>query len=162
MRNIVNFEGKYSITSDGRVWSDKNNLFLKLITAPNGYLKVNLSKNGVAKSYYAHRLVAQAFIPNPKNKRECNHIDGNRGNNDVSNIEWCTHKENIIHSFKSLHRQAARGERHGMSKLTEQDVLTVRQLLSEGNLWQKEIGRLFGVSAPTISYIKSKKTWSWT
>ena len=61
----------------------------------NGYLFVRLSKNNKIKRYLVHRLVAQAFIPNPNNYLEVNHIDENSLNNNVNNLEWCSHKYNI-------------------------------------------------------------------
>lgn len=162
MQDIINFQGKYSVTSDGKVWSYKNRLFLKPMTAPNGYLKVNLTENGKPKNYYIHRLVACAFISNPENKPECNHIDGNKSNNNITNLEWCTHKENVIHSFRSLGRSSARGESSGMSKLIRADVIKIKQLLAEDKLSQVEIARLFTISEQTISYIKLGKVWGWT
>ena len=67
----------------------------------SGYHRVTAQyENGVRRDVLAHRLVAEAFIPNPKNKKEVNHIDGNKLNNNPSNLEWCTHKENMQHASK--------------------------------------------------------------
>jgi hypothetical protein len=65
----------------------------------NGYFKVNLNKNGKSKNYFVHRLVALAFIPNPENKPQVNHKDLDKINNNLSNLEWVTHQENISHAF---------------------------------------------------------------
>lgn len=89
---IKNFPG-YWITSDGQVWSDKTQKFLKLHES-HGYLQVDLSLNGQGYHFRVHRLVAEAFIPNPNNLPEVNHKDENRFNNNVNNLEWSTSKEN--------------------------------------------------------------------
>ena len=72
-----------------------------------GYLRVGLYANGKQYWKQVHRLVAEAFIPNPNHLPQVNHIDGNRKNNFVENLEWCTNQENIRHSFNVLHRRPA-------------------------------------------------------
>lgn len=73
---------------------------LKPIKRKNGYLKIVLyNEEGKGIEYGLHRLIAETFIPNPKNKPQVNHIDGNKHNNDVSNLEWCTNKENMRHAY---------------------------------------------------------------
>ena len=91
MLPIVDFPGYY-ITKDGKVWSEKTKKFLKL----NGdrYYFVDLYKNGIKYHKKIHRLVAEAFIPNPNNLPQINHIDENIHNNCVTNLEWCTQKKN--------------------------------------------------------------------
>lgn len=74
---------------------------------PRGYLTVGLGKGNVKAC--VHRLVASAFIPNPENKPQVNHKDGNKHNNHVSNLEWVTHQENIIHAFRVLHPGIRKG-----------------------------------------------------
>lgn len=88
----------YLIFTDGRIFSFKTNKYLKPWTAC-GYYKVGLCKDGNRYYKYIARLVAQAFIPNPDNKSEINHIDGIKANNDVSNLEWVTRSENMQHAF---------------------------------------------------------------
>ncbi len=89
----------YQIYSDGRVYNKKLKRFLSLIKQ-NGYLSVSIhSGSGIKpKRKLVHRLVAEAFIPNPENKPFVNHIDENRANNDYKNLEWCTQAENVAHS----------------------------------------------------------------
>ena len=115
-RNAVGYEGLYMVSSFGRVKSlDRvvcginGNRFLKgkdkiIGHYKNGYAKVMLCKDGVKKTLKPHRLVAEAFLPNPSNKPCVNHIDGNPSNNNVSNLEWCTYSENTRHSFDVLKR----------------------------------------------------------
>lgn len=92
---LISGYDNYFITEEGQVYNAKFNRYLKLTKTKNGYYFVNLSKNGAYTSHYVHRLVAEAFIPNPDNKPEVNHIDEDKSNNSVSNLEWVTRKENI-------------------------------------------------------------------
>ncbi|UEL49860.1 HNH endonuclease [Terrisporobacter hibernicus] len=76
----------------------------------NGYICVRISKDKKAKNQFVHRLVAEAFIPNPQNKHQVNHIDGDKTNNNVSNLEWSTPEENIQHAYKNGLNIPLRGE----------------------------------------------------
>lgn len=84
----------YIIYSNGKVWSNKTNQFLKINKNHWGYSIVDLSINGQTKRKFIHRLVAETFIPNPNNYETVNHIDENKSNNDISNLEWCSQKYN--------------------------------------------------------------------
>lgn len=88
----------YLIDTNGNVYSTKSKRFLKC-TNRKGYVKVTLCTNGVTKDFSLHRLVASTFIPNPNNLPQVNHIDGNKLNNNVSNLEWCTSSQNIKHAY---------------------------------------------------------------
>lgn len=102
MKLITGYGDNYYITSQGKVFSKHKNDFLKPNpNAQTAYFQVSLWENNVGKSVYVHRLVAEAFCPNPLNKPEVNHIDGNRQNNDFSNLEWVTSSENSFHASKT-------------------------------------------------------------
>ena len=97
MKDIKNYEGLYAITEDGQVWSYRKQRFMKLSAEKHGYLMANFWKDGTFKRFLVHRLVADAYIPNPDNLPQVNHKDENRHNNSVSNLEWCTAKYNCTY-----------------------------------------------------------------
>lgn len=100
-KDIEGYEGLYQVSNFGRVKSSYTNRFLKGRKSPQGYLLVNLCKNNIASGKTIHRLVAQAFIPNSENKPQVNHIDEDKTNNMVSNLEWMTSKENLNHGTRN-------------------------------------------------------------
>ena len=108
-KDIENYEGVYQVSALGRVKSSYTNSILKGCKTSNGYLRVDLCKNGIASTKKIHRLVAQAFIPNTENKPEVNHIDENKTNNMVSNLEWMTSKENCNHGTRNERMAKTRG-----------------------------------------------------
>lgn len=94
MKDIKNYEGLYAITEDGQVWSYKNKIFLKPFDNGKGYLKVDLCKDGKEQFWYIHRLVAEAYIPNPNNYETVDHINNNSKDNRVDNLQWMTRGNN--------------------------------------------------------------------
>lgn len=101
MKDIQGYEGKYAVTSCGKVWSYKNQKFLSPWTNGKGYLLVTLCADGKTKNHRIHRLVAEAYIPNPEGKPQVNHLDENKINNSVNNLEWATAKENINYGTRT-------------------------------------------------------------
>ena len=95
MKDIKNYEGLYAITSCGKVWSYKYKKFLKPVISNRGYLIVALYKDGQYKWYSVHRLLAEAYIPNPDNLPEVDHIDSDKTHNYLNNLQWITHKDNV-------------------------------------------------------------------
>ncbi len=154
---VLGFEGLYEIDVDGNIYNSKG------IMKPykkNGYLAINLTKCGVVKHFYIHRLVAEAFIPNPTRLKEVNHIDANKRNNHMSNLEWCDRKHNLQHSYdKGLKRC---GESHGMHKLTESDVVKIRKEYVKGDRKHSlhALAAKYGVSWCTIQAIVTGRLWS--
>ena len=98
------FDGAYVIYDDGRLWSNKTNQFLKggHVSRDKNYLCYCITMNGKGRQVYAHRLVAENFVPNPapEDKTCVNHIDGNTFNNRADNLEWVSHSENTVHAYK--------------------------------------------------------------
>ena len=108
MKQIEGYEGLYSITKDGKVWSHpkycglslRKGKWLKYNYNDNKYLYVILYKNKKGKTQRIHRLVADAYIPNPKNKTCINHKNGIKTDNRIENLEWVTYSENTQHAIK--------------------------------------------------------------
>lgn len=120
----------------------------------NGYHLVCI--NG--KYVPVHRLVATAFIPNPENKPYVNHIDGVKSNNRVSNLEWCTHRENVRHAVETGLWMPAIGVEHGKCTTSEKDVRLVCLLLEEGMDW-KSIKHKVSMSRNAYLNIRRRATW---
>lgn len=99
-RVLEGTEGQYEISSCGRIWSNITNRILRTYINSAGYVMATFPINGVKKRRMVHRLVAEAFIQNVENKPMINHIDADRTNNNVENLEWCTNRENVMHGFK--------------------------------------------------------------
>lgn len=102
--SVKGYEGLYEISDLGRVkriYKNGKTRILKPSCNKQGYVQLALSKNNKLKTFKIHRLVAIAFIKNSSNKREVNHIDGNKKNNSLNNLEWVTSKENIEHAIKT-------------------------------------------------------------
>lgn len=133
----------------------------KILKTPidtNGYKIVRLYCDGKNVKAYVHRLVAEAFIPKIQNKNYINHIDSDRTNNNVSNLEWCTPKENVHHCKKNGRAVYYSGSSLPYSILNELKVKEIKRLLNDGVL-QKDIANKFGVSTSCIHSIKTGRTW---
>lgn len=101
MKDIKGYEGLYAITSCGKVWSYRRNRFLKSRDKGDGYVKATLTdRNGKATDRSIHRLVADAYIPNPDNLPEVNHKNENKAKNNVQNLEWCTRQYNVSYGTR--------------------------------------------------------------
>ncbi len=93
-KDIKGYEGLYQVSNLGKVKNVKLGKIIKVRCNEQNYLKLDLHKNGAKKAYKVHRLVAEAFIPNPNNYPQINHKDEKKQNNEVTNLEWCTPKYN--------------------------------------------------------------------
>ena len=164
---VVGYEGLYEvsdkgrvrsvdrITRDGRFWKGR---MLGQFKAGQGYLRSVLSVNGKYHHEYIHRLVAMAFIPNPENKAEVNHKDGNKHNNVVSNLEWVTKSENGLHLCRVLGRKTVSpmlGKPSPHRKLTDEQAEIIRT--SERSCYS--LAREFGVSDSVVQDIRNGKRY---
>lgn len=157
-RDVSGFEGRYKVSNIGNVFSVKSGKVLCPRDNGKGYLGVQLWKNGECKQVYIHKLVCKEFIGLPPAGCNINHVDGDKSNNCVNNLEYVTFSENSLHAVDSG-LNPSRGETHNMAVLTESDVYQIRQLLEDG-LLQREIAEIYNVSASTIGSIKRRERWT--
>lgn len=158
----VKLKYEYLINESGEVYSKTTNTFLKPNKVAKGYLRYGLTTETGRKYFMAHRLVL--FTYNPTENMESlqvNHKDGNKENNHLSNLEWCSGSENVKHSLSTGLKVSAKGEQVGSSVLNEKKVLEIVELLLNTNLSLQKIGDKFGVSRHTIFDIKRKKSWKY-
>lgn len=107
-KEIKKLDGKYEVSNFGNIRNTKTKSIRKPSKAGKGYLRINVIVNGKRKYYYIHRLVAEAFIPNPKNLPLVNHKDENKNNNFVDNLEWCDNDYNINYKNHNLKSNISR------------------------------------------------------
>lgn len=149
----IDYCADYHISTFGRIKSFKNGKIRIMKPFLQGdYLYIELCKFGVQKTFLVHVLVAKAFIPNPENKSEVNHLDGNKFNCHVDNLEWVTHSENIRHAFDTGLEEAKRGENNWQASMTNEDAKYVRE--NPDKLTGVELAKKFGVSPTVISDIQ--------
>ena len=159
----IDLNPKYSVSNFGRVRNNKTN---KILSPRNlqGYQRVAFYVDGKPTDFRIHRLVAKAFIPNPENKPQVNHINGNKSDNHVNNLEWCTNGENVRHALRtglidtrniSL---AVRGAKHPRAKLSEKQVMEIKKKLKYQT--GLSLAKEYNVTPSLISLIRNNKKWS--
>lgn len=167
-KNIVGFEGLYQVSDDAEIKSLSRQIIsktgqtytlkeriLKPTTNPRGYLQVFLRKDRKTYALYVHRIVAEAFVPNPDNLPTVNHKDGVKANCKAYNLEWSTYGENNQHAYdNNLH---GRGEMHYRSHLTEDQVREIRK--HGKNATYEEIAQKYNVTKATIRDVILFRTW---
>jgi len=122
------------------------------------YLKVSINTTGESKDIDLHIMVARAFIPNPENKPTVNHKKGIKTDNRASELEWATQSEQLFHSYEFKLR-SANGEKNGRAKLTETQVVQIRNLFKTGQYTKTKLSKEFMVGLTTIRMIINKKNW---
>lgn len=163
---INGYEGRYEVTKKGEVISlikssiNKNGYkILKHWIDKDGYHTVSLWKNKKSKQFRVHRLVAEMFIPNIDKLPQVNHIDGNKDNNTVTNLEWISLIENIRHACNiGIYKK---GEGRINSKLTNEQVKWIRENYRKGSrkLGARPLARRFGVTKTCIYYVVNNMTY---
>lgn len=160
---IPGYEGWYDVSDFGRVKRVKASMgavvgrILKQQNNRHGYPMAHLSKNNKDRLLATHRLVILAFVGVCPSGKQVNHIDGDKTNNRIDNLEYVTPSENIRHAYR-MGMASNRGERSSGNKLTEDDVHEIRRLLLKG--WtRRAIAKVFNVSHQTITDISTGKSW---
>lgn len=154
-KEIPNFE-KYTIDEHGVVIGKRNKKPLKVRISRGGYPAVNLCiVTGKSTTRYIHRLLAETFIPNPDNKPQVNHIDGNKLNHSLNNLEWVTCSDNIQHAYDEGLHIKAKSVQSPNTVLCESDIHSICKKLLDG--WRiKDIAKSHGVSYSVVKNIKRK------
>lgn len=161
--DVRGYEGVYQVSNTGKVrrmWRQQAlNEIMQKNKKGSEYKRVCLCIHGKKKEYSVHRLVAEAFIPNPNYYPQINHIDGKKGNNRADNLEWCSPKQNTQHAIKTGLRNY-NGDKNPFSRLTEDQVREIRKLYAEGNYTYKQLGEMFNIHFSTVGYIIQRIRWA--
>ncbi len=168
-KDIPGYEKMYQASNLGRIRSldryvkgNKNKLrlypgsILKGTPDKDGYLKLSLSKENKQISFGIGRLVAKTFLENINNFKEINHKDGNKQNNSIDNLEWCTRSQNEKHAYDTGLIKKKFGEQHHNAKLTNEAVRVIRNSFT---LTHQELANIFGVNRKCVGNIINFKNW---
>jgi len=150
--NLEILKDYYFIDKDGNIFSTKTNKQMKSYSDSKGYLQIELRcKDDTSKSFLIHRLVMKTFNPIENDKNfDINHKNGNKKDNSLDNLEWCTTQYNITHSYINGFQKR---------KLTDQDVIDIYLALKTENIPVKDISKKYGVSEGMIKHIKAKSKY---
>lgn len=172
-KEIPEFRGFYSVSNHGRVkrhttlvkcargYRTIKEHIQKMGKDKNGYHLVGLCVLGKMYTRKVHRLVGEAFVINPENKPQINHINGIKSDNAHTNLEWTTGSENIIHAFLTGLKsgESKRGEKHHNAKLTREQVDSIRFEYAHSTISYRKLGRKYNMSRMAIKYIIQNKSW---
>jgi len=157
--------GYYEVSNKGRVrrarpgqgtWIGR---LLKLKENEDGYLQAGPSIKSRVTHHFVHKLVAEAFLGKRPDEMEINHKDLNKKNNCDWNLEYTTHRENTNHALKTLGNWQKRGERHPLSKMKVEDIVSIRKLYADGKYSHLKLAVKFNTSRSNIGFILSRATW---
>jgi hypothetical protein len=159
MRKINCFGDRYYVDENGRVFSLCNGVYSELKERKHrqGYIRYALCESSTVKQFYAHRLVAECYIPKVEGKDFVNHLDGDKTNNHVSNLEWCTKKENSLHA-RDNGLCDNRGEKSWKTNLTNEIVLKIREMYANG-IRGIALQKMFNLSKWNTYCIATGRRW---
>lgn len=169
IRDLPGFPG-YRVDTLGQVWTNRYLCrrqvpydpttpyrLRKLTPIVSGHLQVAIQRNGREYNLNVHRLVLEAFVGPQPPGMECRHLDGNPANNRIENLVWGTRKENF--ADRTRHGVDNAGERNHRAKLTDAQVIEIRQRYAGGGVKQAELAAMYGVRVPAISNLLTGKTY---
>lgn len=170
-KEITGYEGVYEVSDAGGIRSVDRTIYqeghgyrklkgteVKSHDNGKGYKYVTLCKDGNKKNYYVHILVAREFIGEYGESKQVDHIDFDRKNNCVSNLQIVTIRENVRRIFAKGRGNPPRGERSGSAKVNRKQVLEIREKLKEG-VSPRELAGIYGIHETTILHIKHNRIW---
>lgn len=155
---VIDGQERYEVSSLGRVRRISTGRLMKPAPDRKGYLHVGLYENGRKTTRRLAGIVARAFIGPRPHGYEINHIDGIKTNNALSNLEYCTQAENDQHAVRTGLK--ARGEKHGLARLTADKVRELRQRYATGTLTYSDLAKEFGIDWSTCARAINKQTWA--
>ena len=146
----------YVVYDDGRVYDLRYDKFVEPYSNPAGYLYMNIRPFNVDRGI--HQMVAETFIPNPEKKKHVNHIDGNKTHNWVSNLEWATPSENLLHAYATGLRKGNTPDKVNFTKYSEDQIRESCKLMETG-MMLKEVEAKTRVPVRTLGEIRSGRIW---
>lgn len=154
------FDGAYSVYADGRIYSNLSHKFIKTKVTRRGYEYVCLyPQEGEKKYFFVHRIVTLAFLGELPESLQVNHKDGNKLNNQLMNLEYVTHSENMRHALRTgLRNTIPRGAKHHAAKLTEELVREIRAYYAQG-CKQASICRFLNLKPPMVNEVVNNRSW---
>ena len=153
MKVLSLFGGKYEVDEKGHIFSNARKIKIELVGKVNsgGHRMIIFTISGKKIYKTVHRIIAEAFIPNPNNLPQVNHKDGNKLNNAVKNLERCTARNNLLHCRDNIGSKT--------QKITFEIADEIRRLYKTGNYTQKQIGDMFDLKTTEVGYIIQNKRW---
>ena len=155
----VKILNNYEISDAGIIRNAKTGRVIKQFVGKDGYVRTQIA----GKTRLVHRMVAMAFIPKDENKPFVNHKDGNKQNNNLNNLEWCTFSENLKHAYRH-NLKTSLGENNGRSKLSNSDIEYIKSyyIPRHSTYGAKAMAKKFGVAHQTICAVVSGQNWGKT
>ena len=151
------------VSNMGKIRNIKTGTIYKMFLSQTGYwsICISLGSRKNKKCFKVHKALAESFIPNPNNYPIINHKDGNKLNNYIDNLEWCTYSQNSKHAIENNLLKINKGEEHYISKLTKKDVEYIRKnyIPFDKEFGCRPLARKFNVAHGTIEYIIHGKSW---
>ena len=162
-KQIIGYEGLYEIDKSGNVYSLRYKRPFKILTPAKtrtGYLIIRMQKNKKQFGTGLHTLLAKHFIENPNGYKEVNHIDGNKLNNSLDNLEWCTHSENIRHADRIGLRKMPKGSKHANAIINEKIAKEIKEKCKVFYYGlEAKLAKEYNVTRWVISDIRRNKSW---